>query len=159
MRVKDVMTSNVASVRVTDSLSAAAKLMWDCDCGAIPVIDDGSRVIGMITDRDICMSCWSRDRGPGALQVSESMSRELYSCTPDDTLVNAEGIMRSRQVRRLPVTDSQGRLAGIVSLADLVKHTQSTGGRRKDVVPEEVTSTLAGICQPRGHAAPPTINA
>src|SRR5687767_14540394 len=138
MRVKDIMTSNASCIRASDSLSAAAKVMWDCDCGAVPVIDESSRVIGMITDRDICMSCWTQDRSPGALQVSQSMSRELYRCSPEDSLASAESIMRSKQVRRLPVTDEQGRLAGIISLADLVKHTQSDKGKRQEVVPEEV---------------------
>jgi CBS domain-containing protein len=156
MRVKDIMTSNASCVQASESLSAAAKLMWDCDCGAVPVIDESSKVIGMITDRDICMSCWTQDRSPSALQVSQSMSRELYSCSPEDTLASAESTMRSKQVRRLPVTDGQGRLAGIISLADLVKHTS---GARRDVVPEELAKTLAGICQTRGHAAPPIINA
>jgi len=159
MRVKDIMTSNASCVRASDSLSAAAKLMWDCDCGAVPVIDESSKVIGMITDRDICMSCWTQDRSPGALQVSQSMSRELYCCSPDDNLASAENTMRSKQVRRLPVTDAQGRLAGIISLADLVKHTESGNGKRQDVVAQEVASTLAGICQPRPVHAPPTINA
>jgi CBS domain-containing protein len=150
MKVKEVMTSNVSCVRSSEPLSAAAKLMWDCDCGAVPVIDEASRVIGMITDRDICMSCWSQDRGPSAIQVSESMSKEIYSCTPEDSLDSAENLMRSRQVRRLPVVDREGRLAGIISLADLAKRTR---GR------DEVTSTLASICKPRAVAAPPTINA
>jgi len=159
MKVKDIMTSNVSCVRVSDSCAAAAKLMWDCDCGAVPVIDDSSKVVGMITDRDICMSCWTQDRSPSAVQVSQSMSRELHCCSPEDTLASAENTMRSKQVRRLPVTDGQGRLAGIISLADLVKHSSRTGGQRPEVIAEEVTSTLAGICQSRGHAAPPTINA
>src|SRR5688572_27513387 len=159
MRVKDIMTSNVSCVRLTDSLSDAAKLMWDCDCGAIPVIDDSSKVVGVITDRDICMSCWTKDRAPSGLQVSESMSRQLFCCSPDDNLATAENTMRPKRVRRLPVTDGQGRLAGIISLADLVKHTDGSAGRRQEVVPEEVASTLAGICKSRGVKAPPTINA
>jgi len=157
MRVKEVMTSNASCVRSSESLSAAAKLMWDCDCGAVPVIDEASRVVGMITDRDICMSCWSQDRAPSALQVAQSMSRALYTCTPEDTLASAEKLMRSRQVRRLPVIDEQGRLAGIISLADLVKHAD--GQATREVAAHELTSTLAGICQPRAVAAPPSINA
>jgi CBS-domain-containing membrane protein len=157
MRVKDVMSSNVSGIRSSQSLSAAAKIMWDCDCGALPVIDEASRVLGMITDRDICMSCWTQDRPPSAILVSESMSRALFSCSAEDTLAATEEIMRSRQVRRLPVLDTQGRLAGIISLADLVREAQrERGGRRQDVVSEEVASTLASICQPRKRAAPAT---
>jgi CBS domain-containing protein len=158
MRVKDVMTSSAAAIRAVEPLSAAARVMWDCDCGAIPVIDDASRVIGMITDRDICMSCWTRDRAPSAILVSDSMSKQLFTCSPEDTLAATEDIMRSRQVRRLPVVDAQGRLAGIISLADIVRQAQREQGHRtKEVVPDEVASTLASICQPRAAASvPPT---
>jgi CBS domain-containing protein len=133
--------------------------MWDCDCGAVPVVDESSQVIGMITDRDICMSCWSQDRAPTAIQVSQSMSRELFCCSPEDSLASAETTMRSKQVRRLPVTDREGRLAGIISLADLVRQG-ATNGQRREAAPDEVASTLAGICRRRGGvAAPPVINA
>jgi CBS domain-containing protein len=156
MRVKDIMTSNVAGVRASESLSAAAKLMWDCDCGPVPVLDDDSRVVGMITDRDICMSCWTQDRAPSAILVSQSMSSELFTCSPEDSLGDAEEIMRSRQVRRLPVVDDRGRLAGIISMADIVREAQREQGRRsREVVSEEVTATLASICQPRAVSAPP----
>ena len=160
MRVKDIMTRNVSGVRASEPLSAAAKIMWDCDCGSVPVLDDASRVIGMITDRDICMSCWTRDRASSAIQIAHSMSSELFSCSPDDMVGDAEEIMRSRQVRRLPVVDELGRLAGIISLADIVREAQREQGRRsKEVVADEVASTLASICQPRSVTAPPYVSA
>lgn len=157
MRVKDIMTSTVSCVRSSETLSAAAKLMWDSDCGALPVIDDDSRVLGMITDRDICMSAWSLDRAPSDLLVSQSMSRELFSCASSATLTSAENIMRAQQVRRLPVIDEQGRLAGIISLADIVR--AADGGKNRDVDADEVSSTLASICQRRPVSAPPFISA
>ena len=64
MKTRDLMTKQVASVRATDSTAVAARLMWDCDCGAIPVLDDEGRAIAMITDRDICMAALMRDRAP-----------------------------------------------------------------------------------------------
>lgn len=149
MKVRDLMTQSVASVSSDDCLSSAARMMWECDCGAIPVVRDG-RVLGMITDRDICMASWIRNQPLSEIGVADSMSRELFSCSPDDNVSVAERLMQSRQIRRLPVIDKEGRLIGILSLADIVRGSERTGGRGvSDVSSSEVASTLATICQPR----------
>jgi CBS domain-containing protein len=145
------MTRDVSCCISTDSLSVAAQLMWDGDCGAVPVLHpDSGEVVAMITDRDICMATLMSDRPPSAIPVSSAMSRTLYRCSPEDTLAQAESILRSRQIRRLPVTDDDGQLVGILSLADMVRAAARDRVRsRKDVVPEEVTGTLEVICRPR----------
>jgi CBS domain-containing protein len=150
MKVSELMSKDVASVRSDEPLSAPARLMWDCDCGAVPVIEaSGDRVVGMITDRDICMACWSRDCPPSGIRVSDAMSRQLHHCAPEDTLTSAERLMRSQQVRRLPVLDPERRLLGILSLADIARQSQGGNGRKlgPDLAPEEVASTLAGISE------------
>ncbi len=157
MKVREVMTTNVACVRKDDSLSTAAQLMWDSDCGSIPVKEEGSeRVVGMITDRDICMATWSQDRPPSSIPVWEAMSSELYFSSPDETVSSAESLMRSRQVRRVPVLDDGQKLVGILSLADIAIAPQRKGTRRdtSEFAPAEVAETLAGICQPRGTQQP-----
>ena len=141
MRVMELMTKKPATCKTSDSLSAAAKLMWDGDCGAIPVVDDGGSVKGMITDRDICMACFTRDRAPSHISVHEAMSHDLFSCLPESNLADAERIMRLNRVRRLPVVDRKGFLVGILSLADIAR-----------VAPEELTTVLGDICQPRRSA-------
>src|SRR5262245_43797649 len=107
MRVSDVMSRNVASVRATDSVAQAARLMWECDCGTVPVLDDGERVIAMITDRDICMAALMQDRRPSDIAVSDAMSRALHVCRAADDISMAEQLMRANQIRRLPVVDEQ----------------------------------------------------
>ena len=92
--------------------------MWDCDCGAVPVIDDDGRAIAVVTDRDICMAALMRDRAPSAIPVAEAMSRDLKSCGPDDEVATAEEIMRAHQIRRLPIVDRDRRPVGMLSLAD-----------------------------------------
>jgi CBS domain-containing protein len=161
MNVKDVMTASVVSVRSNDSLSAAAQLMWDCDCGSIPVKDETSeQVVGMITDRDICMATWSKALAPGAIRVSEAMSPEIYFSSPDESVSSAEHLMRSRQVRRIPVLDGEHRLVGILSLADIATESKRKGARSGtgEFAPSEVAVTLADICEPRlgqqANAAP-----
>jgi CBS domain-containing protein len=158
MKVLDLMTKDVACVRDTDPLSTAAQLMWDCDCGAVPVIDSSEQVVGMITDRDICMATWSRNCPPSDIPVSAAMSRELFHCSPDSSVSAAENLMRSRQVRRIPVLDPNRRLAGILSLADIARRADSVGLRAapSELQPMEIATTLANICQPPRNGSPGT---
>src|SRR6185295_9031194 len=121
MQVQELMTTNVATCRADDACSAAVRLMWDCDCGSVPVLDQDGRLAGMITDRDICMAAWSRDISPSAIPLSLVMSRELTVCSSTDDLAAAERSMRANQIRRLPVVDGDRRLLGILSLADIVR--------------------------------------
>jgi len=149
------MTKSVASIGKNESLSAAAQLMWDCDCGAIPVLDEEGKVIGMVTDRDICMATWSRDASPSTVHVEAAMSRELYACSPNDTLASAESIMRSRQVRRIPVLDAERRLLGILSLADIARRGEASGARgsSNELAADRIAVTLANICETPSNGA------
>lgn len=151
MRVADVMTRNVACVRASDTCAAAVRIMWDRDCGAVPVLDDeGARVVGMVTDRDICIACWSHDRPPQGILVSEAMTRDVHSCSPNDSIAKAEDVMRTRQVRRVPVLEAGERLVGLISLADIVRSAHTPGHPTdKGIEPEQLTETLATICEPR----------
>ena len=148
MKVSDAMTNTVVRVRANDSLSAAAQLMWERDCGAVPVVDETTeQVIGMITDRDICMAALMRDRAPSAIPVSDAMSRDLKACAPDDSLAFAEQLMRTHQIRRIPIVDRDWHPLGLLSLADIVRATDRHKGRAtREVAPEEVVLTLADIC-------------
>ncbi|MDF3069161.1 MAG: hypothetical protein K0R38_4762 [Polyangiaceae bacterium] len=136
MIVLDLMTRDCASVTTDDTLSVAAGRMWEKDCGALPVLQ-GDVVVGMLTDRDICMATWSRGAPPNDLRVVDAMSTKLVSCTTGDSIKQVEAAMRSQQVRRLPVVDTEGHLLGIISLADIVQRVSGDGA----------VTTLAGICQ------------
>ena len=150
MKISSIMNPNVETARAEDDLAKAAMVMWRKDCGFVPIVDDAThRVVGVITDRDICMASWIRNQPLSELRVSDSMSRELFSCSPDDNVSVAERLMQSRQIRRLPVIDKEGHLVGILSLADIVRGTERAGRGVSDVSSNEVASTLATICQPR----------
>src|SRR5262245_7927747 len=129
MKIRELMTKHVATVRPTDSTAVAARLMWDSDCGAVPVLDDEGCVIAMITDRDICMAALMRDRAPSAIPVADVMSRDLHACGPEDNVSAAEQTMRGHQIRRLPIVDRERRLLGVLSLADIVRATGHHKGR------------------------------
>jgi CBS domain-containing protein len=151
MLVKKLMTTQVTSCRSDDSLSQAALLMWDHDCGCLPVSagDGANRVAGVITDRDICMAALFQGAPLRDLRVADAMSKQTHVCHPTDSLGDAERIMRQAQVRRLPVVDSQGSLVGMISLADLAREAereQTLGST--DISGDEIGVTLASICQP-----------
>jgi CBS domain-containing protein len=155
MIVADLMTRNAVSVRSGQSLAAAAKLMWDSDCGAVPVIEgEEGKVTGIVTDRDICMATWSRDLPPSSIFVDEVMSRDLVQCSPQDTIKRVETLMRAKQIRRIPVVDSGQHLLGILSLADIARATSDSSALRSggDLSSEGLAKTLAGIC--RSHLSP-----
>ncbi len=142
--VADLMSKDVASVHAEESCAAAAQLMWERDCGAVPVLDAGSKVIGMLTDRDICIASWSKNVPPGQIRVADAMSSEVHCCTPDESLQEAEHTMRSKQVRRLPVIDPEFHVVGLLSLADIARRADPQNG----ALVEQVGSMLATIVQP-----------
>jgi len=155
MKIEELMTQNVRTCRSGDSLSAAAQLMWDGDCGCIPVvIDDRSkRVVGMITDRDICMAAHFRGCRPGEIAVGDVMSTGVRAVGPSEELADAEAIMRDAQVRRLPVVDANQELLGLVSLADLAREAdRKRKSKEPPITEQEVGDTLTAICMPRGRS-------
>jgi CBS domain-containing protein len=141
MLAKDLMTCDVVTCQVGETLADAACRMWDRDCGVMPVVDARGAPIGMITDRDIAIACWSHGQAPENLRVACAMSGTVVSCEPDTPLESIEHRMRQHQVRRLPVVDGEGRLAGIVSIADLA----SVIDRRSADETSAVAHTLAAI--------------
>lgn len=146
MRVADVMTREPVSCRPWDSLETAAQVMWNHDCGCVPVVDEGNRAVAMITDRDACMAAYLQGKPLSDVLVSSAMSQELHTCATQDLVTYAENTMRSRQVRRLPVVDDDGTLVGILSLNDITRVQSNAQARRGRGAPEdEVKVTLAAI--------------
>jgi CBS-domain-containing membrane protein len=129
MKVKDLQTSDVRACSPDTNLATAAQIMWDCDCGAVPVVDEARTLIGMLTDRDICIATATRSAAPADLAVRDVMSRgQMYSCRPEDDVRTVLATMGTHRVRRLPVVDRQNKLIGIVSLTDLVRRADYRAG-------------------------------
>jgi CBS domain-containing protein len=118
------MTSNVATCRPEINLAAAAGLMWRYDCGVIPVVDGNQKVVGVITDRDICMAVAMNNRFASEIAVGEVISGEVFACSPDDEVSQALATMQRRQVLRLPVVNQDGTLQGILSMNDIVSRAE-----------------------------------
>lgn len=147
MKVKDVMTKEVRTCGLDSDLSAVAKTMWMRDCGVIPVMENG-QVIGVITDRDICIATGSKNREPAGITVSEVMTRRIYSCPPEADIRDALSIMREKRVRRLPVIDAKGKLSGVLSLNDVAIKAREIGNPA-ELSAEDVEQTLEAICRHR----------
>jgi CBS domain-containing protein len=146
MNLKDVMTSNVQSCGPDTNLASAAKLMWDTDCGVLPVLNAEGRMLAMITDRDICMACATKNRAPSELTVRDAVSGRTYSCKMSDDVHAAMDIMKREQVRRLPVVNDEGVLQGVISMNDFILLAEETkGGKAPAISCEDVTRALKGI--------------
>lgn len=125
--VGTLMKTDVRTCAPSDPLNSAAQIMWESDCGIVPVVSEAGALVGVLTDRDICMAAYTQGRPLWACSVGHAMSEQVYSCSPDDTIEKAAGIMAERQVRRLPVTAPSGRLLGILSLADIARQVKALG--------------------------------
>lgn len=120
--VHSLMTADVKTCHPSDTLDRAAKILWDADCGAIPVVDDAGKVVGMITDRDICMASYTRNAPLASCTVASTMSSLVYACSPHDSIQSLVELMSKHQLRRVPVTAPDGTLNGIVSISDLARY-------------------------------------
>jgi CBS domain-containing protein len=151
MKVQDVMTRDVLTVEVGATLNEALAIMHCLDVGAVPVIDQDRRCVGMVTDRDAAMAVYLHGQLPGRIPVRQVMSRQVYGCAPSDKLGTAEALMREHQVRRLPVLEPGGQLVGILSLADLARAAELGLGA---LAAGHITHTLQAITSPSVRPQP-----
>jgi CBS domain-containing protein len=147
MLVEDIMTLNPWTCAPSDTLADAARIMWERDCGCVPVVD-GDRLVGIITDRDICMATFLNGRAPDELEVRSVMCDRVVTCSPHETVGDAESRMQSRQIRRIPVVDvgddgGRGHLVGILSLNDVALAATETAP--EELTGNEVADTLAAV--------------
>lgn len=144
MNVDRIMSRRVYTCSSADSLNTAACLMWEHDCGAVPVVSETGELVGIITDRDICMAAYTQGKGLQAIPVATAMAHQVYSCKASDTIEAAEQMMRRHQIRRLPVVDGGKRPVGFVSLNDLALDANTRREGEHGFV-----QTMAEICQHR----------
>ena len=122
MRVRDLMSSNVACCQTDTPLQEVAKMMVDCDCGEIPVADRSGRPVGVVTDRDIACRAVAQGRNALELTAGDVMTAPALTVTPEVSLAECCEMLEANQIRRLPVVDESGRCVGIVSQADIARH-------------------------------------
>lgn len=146
MRVADLMTTDVATCTPNDSLNRAAQIMWDRRCGSVPVVDGSGTVVGIVTDRDLCMAGYTQGRRLEDIAVATVMSHPVTTCPPIATAEEAAGLMMAHGIRRLPVVEPPGRLLGILSLDDIARHAAAWDSKG-DIDLERVAVALGEIAR------------
>jgi len=149
MTVRELMSTPPHTCQPTTDLAAVTQLMWNHDCGFVPVVDAEGRLAGVITDRDICIACATRRLLPERIAAAQVMTTSVHSCLPTDDIAGVLDTMKRDQVRRVPVVDDHGRLQGVVSLNDLVR----AAGKKGAPTAATVVDALSGICAPRAVTA------
>lgn len=138
MKISEVMTRDVRIASPDLSLAEAARIMAECDAGALPVGDE-DRLVGVITDRDMAIRAIAQDRPPDT-PVGEIMSKEVLYCFEDEDVEHVSENMGNVKVRRLPVLNRRKRLVGIVSIGDLAR----------SIAPNATGRAVAEISEPGG---------
>ncbi|HET8580241.1 MAG TPA: CBS domain-containing protein [Nitrospiraceae bacterium] len=146
MKVRDIMTRDVQCCGPDTNLAVAAKMMWDSDCGVLPVLNVEGRVLGVITDRDICVAVATRNKLASEITVWEPVTGKACTCRDTDDIHTTLDIMKREKVRRLPVVDEDGLLQGMLSMNDLVLNAEETKGKKAPALSfEDVMYTLKVI--------------
>lgn len=122
MKVKDIMTPSAVCCSPDTNAGAAVELLWVRNCGMLPVVGPDHKLVGVVTDRDLCVAMGTRNCLPGDLTVAEAMTKRVLTCKPEDEIHEAIGTMAEKQVRRLPVVNDHGVPQGILSMDDVITH-------------------------------------
>ena len=149
MNASEVMRRPVQTCSIDETLERVARVMWEHDCGCVPLVDVDGRAVAMITDRDIAMAAYLQGKPLHEIVARSAASRSLTSVHEDTPLEVVEDRMRDWQIRRVPVVDAQDHVVGLVTLNDIVGHA-SPGGRRIGALSAEaISKTLQAICERR----------
>ena len=146
MQVRSIMSQPPVTCPIDGTLDQPARLMWEFDCGIVPVVTDDGRLAGVVTDRDICMAACFNGNRLGQIPVGTAMAHAVIAVHVDDAVEQAETLMRDNQIRRLPVIDNDGRPVGVVSMNDIARLVSRV---RRSGIDRELVQTLAAVCAPR----------
>jgi CBS domain-containing protein len=148
-QLKDVMTPDPGCCLPSDTVQQAARIMKEKDTGIVPVIESekNHKLVGVITDRDICLAIAEEDVEPDELLVEKCMARNVIVGHPDDSVDKAVNLMEEQLIRRIPVVDERNRIQGIVSMADIVC--------RSPVKAEQMQEALEKISEPASASSKP----
>jgi CBS domain-containing protein len=150
VKVKEIMAANVTPCGPNATLVAAAGVMRGYNCGTVPVIDGGGKVIGMITDRDICLAVSKKDHDVSRIKVSEVISGKVYTCALTDDVKDALKTMRKKKAPGLPVVNGAGVLKGILSIDDILLHARKASGKKsRRLSYKDAVRTFHAIFKPR----------
>jgi CBS domain-containing protein len=146
MKVKELMTSEPKTCTPDTTVAEAAHLMWEADCGILPVVDDGE-LVGVVTDRDMYIALATQNARAAELRVGAVATEKVVTCVPEDDIETALAMMRQARVHRLPVVGFGNTVVGVLSMNDILL----AAGADKPVRADDVVETMQAIC---GHHHP-----
>jgi CBS-domain-containing membrane protein len=137
VKIREIMSRDPACCVLSDSAQTVAKILCDRNIGSMPVVADqqSRKLVGMITDRDLCCSVIAQGLDPKTTQIEKLISFPPMSCRDGENVETCERLMQEHQVRRVPIIDAEDRVIGIVSQADLALHDKA----------DRVSKTVAAI--------------
>ncbi|MGD1093950.1 MAG: CBS domain-containing protein [Bryobacteraceae bacterium] len=145
MTVQEIMAKSPVYCDRGMNLAQATELLWKAGCGALPVVGPWLRVVGIITDRDICIALGTRNLRPSEVTVGEAMSSHVVMCAPCDDIHAALDKMRRQKVRRLPVVNRDGTLQGMLCASDILLYARHDDGTSPELSYENIVGALRGI--------------
>jgi CBS domain-containing protein len=153
MKVKDLMTREPRTCTPDTTLAAAAQLIWEGDCGILPVVDD-AELVGVVTDRDMYIALATQNARASHVRVGAVATKAVVTCEPEDDVHAALAKMKQARVRRLPVVGFGRTVLGILSMNDILRAADTDAG----VSADEVVDTLRAICR-HHHPVPHVVAA
>ncbi len=144
MKVKDAMKTDVVFCTPQDNLMQVAELMRVRDCGVVPIVDEQKTVVGILTDRDVCLAIAARNRKASDVRAADLAKRKVISCYTEDDLESALRKMRKYQIKRLAVIEKSGELAGILSITDFVLSV-----RKDKKLKKKIYAAIKKIAEPK----------
>ncbi|MFN8062293.1 MAG: CBS domain-containing protein [Vicinamibacterales bacterium] len=151
MKVHDVMTEGVVSCSASANLAEVAQVMWEHDCGIVPIVNDRGEAVGVLTDRDVAIALGTRGKCAAEVRAGDVMSTPVVGCAPEDDIADVLATMQRHRIRRLPVLGIGGVLLGLASLNDIITHAPFP------VTADPIVSTLRAIGA-HEHAIPVAVS-
>ncbi|MEK7469388.1 MAG: CBS domain-containing protein [Planctomycetota bacterium] len=148
LTVGDICTRSPRVTTPDATLAQAAKVMWEGDCGMLPVIDGERKVIGVISDRDLALALAVRGAKAHEAKVKEAMGARVVSCRLDEPAGAALSRLAKFQLRRLPVVTAGGVIEGVLSIADAIRNSgRFMGEKGQDLTGDAIIRVLQSICE------------
>ena len=149
MKAREILSAPAHTCDPDTDLATVARIMWDHDCGLVVVVEESGAVVGVVTDRDICIATSTRRLLPEQISAAQVMTSPVRACLSDDNVKDVLATMKQFQIRRVPVIDAGGRLLGVISMNDIVRVSHE----RREPSASEVVTTLAAVCAHRQTSA------
>lgn len=138
------MTKSVGVCGINDSLAKAVEIMWQKDCGIVPVVSEKSKVIGTITDRDVAVSVFLQNKAAFEIRTGDVINGKVLTCSSKDKIEKVLKTMKKHQIKRLPIVGKKNKLEGIVSITDIL-----LASKKDKKLQKKVLKTLEAIAKPR----------